>query len=149
MTEEDLPVVCSLYLDANAFAPIDSIKKWTADNLQNFPELQLVFCASDKLAGAISGNVANNVGHVDDIVIAKEFRGKGIGTQLLLKELGIFRKLRVPSVELWVHSANEKAIPFYLRNGFKVIGVEHTKDLKDVPDGEKITKLSRVFHEVQ
>jgi len=54
--------------------------------------------------------------------VNKDFRGNGIGTELILKVKDILRNQGVEWVSLDVHEENKKAIRLYKRMGFSVNG---------------------------
>ncbi len=56
--------------------------------------------------------------------VRKNFRGQGIGTQLLAQTLQKSREKGLERIELEVYGSNESAIRFYERAGFVVEGVK-------------------------
>jgi len=65
------------------------------------------------------------VGYIQSVCIAPEWRGQGIGSQLMsFAERRIFSE--IPNVFICVSSFNKGALQFYERLGYKVIG-----ELKD------------------
>jgi ribosomal protein S18 acetylase RimI-like enzyme len=141
MSSDDLNEVSKLYLEANQFSNTDSIKNWTKKNLEFFPKLSMVYENNNKIIGSISGNISENIGYIDDIVVFKNYRNGGIGKMLLLNELENFKDLGIYTVKLWIHEKNNPAINFYKKFGFKTEYTTYSKDIPDVPDGEKITKM--------
>ncbi len=61
----------------------------------------------------------NGVGAVHEIVVRKEYQGKGIGTRLMKKCLEYLSR-NVDKIELYVGSENFRAIRFYKKFGFKI-----------------------------
>lgn len=55
--------------------------------------------------------------------LLKQFRGQGIGTQLLQKALSHAKKIGIEKVELTVYTTNEAAIALYKKLGFTDIGI--------------------------
>ena len=86
----------------------------------------LVAESNSKVVGAIWSRIMNDYGHIDDqtpsiaISLYKEYRNKGIGTELLKKMLDLLRKEGYKSVSLSVQKANY-AIRMYRKAGFHVI----------------------------
>lgn len=52
-------------------------------------------------------------GHLKDIAVADEWRGKGVGTALILRAMRLFRMRGVPQVSLKVRSDNPAAERLY------------------------------------
>ena len=86
----------------------------------------LVAVIDDKVVGAIWSRIMNDYGHIDDhtpsiaISLYKEYRNKGIGTELLKQMLDLLRKEGYESVSLSVQKANY-AMKMYQKAGFLVI----------------------------
>ena len=59
---------------------------------------------------------------LEDLAVAEEYQGKGIGTQLLSVELEAMKRRGSKIVISEVHYKNAKAIPFYYRHGFRLSG---------------------------
>ncbi len=64
----------------------------------------------------------NHRGHLG-MGIVKEFRGQGIGSQLLLQSLKHAKEIGLEKVELSVYISNTAAIKLYKKFGFNEIGV--------------------------
>ena len=68
----------------------------------------------------------NDYGHVDDdtpsfaISLYKEYRGQGIGTQLMVKMLELLKKNGYKRASLAVQKANY-AVKMYEKVGFKIV----------------------------
>jgi len=86
----------------------------------------LVAESNGKVVGAIWSRIVNDYGHIDDhtpsiaISLYKEYRKKGIGTELLKQMLDLLRREGYRSVSLSVQKANY-AMKMYQKAGFKVI----------------------------
>jgi RimJ/RimL family protein N-acetyltransferase len=62
--------------------------------------------------------------------LIKDFRGKGLGTQLLKKALTHAKNIGLEKIELSVYTENNAAIKLYKKCGFKEIGiVKHYRKL--------------------
>ena len=78
-----------------------------------------------KVAGVIWVRIMNDYGHVDDetpslaISLYPEYRGRGIGTQLLNNMLDLLKKQGYRKVSLSVQKANY-AVNMYLAAGFRI-----------------------------
>ncbi len=79
-----------------------------------------------KVVGAAWTRIMNDYGHVDDktpsfaISLFKEYRGQGIGTQLMRKMLELLRKNGYKRASLAVQKANY-AVRMYEKVGFKTV----------------------------
>ena len=83
--------------------------------------------AGGRVVGFVSGYivmrnpqlVVDRVGKVDNIFVDDEFRGKGIGTQLLEQLFAYIKSQNVVYIELSCDFANDRALELYKRLGFK------------------------------
>ncbi len=86
----------------------------------------LVAESDDKVVGAVWTRIMNDYGHVDDdtpsfaISLYKEYRGQGIGTQLMVKMLELLKRNGYKRASLAVQKANY-AVKMYEKVGFRTI----------------------------
>ena len=86
----------------------------------------LVAIHEGKIVGAVWTRIMNDYGHVDDdtpsfaISLYKEYRGKGIGTAMMRKMLGLLREQGYQKASLAVQKANY-AVRMYKDVGFEII----------------------------
>ena len=86
----------------------------------------LVAESDDKVVGAVWTRIMNDYGHVDDdtpsfaISLYKEYRGQGIGTQLMIKMLELLKENGYKRASLAVQKANY-AVKMYEKVGFKTV----------------------------
>ena len=86
----------------------------------------LVAEADGRIVGAVWTRIMDDYGHVDErtpslaISLLKEYRGKGIGTELLLQMLETLRQKGYRQVSLSVQKANY-ALRMYQKAGFETI----------------------------
>lgn len=86
----------------------------------------LVADVDGKIAGAVWVRIMDDYGHVDDqtpslaISLYPEYRGQGIGTQLLLQMMDLLRKEKYAQVSLSVQKENY-ALRMYEKAGFKIV----------------------------
>ena len=79
-----------------------------------------------KVVGAVWTRIMNDYGHVDDdtpsfaISLYKEYRGKGIGTELMRRMLGLLKEQGYKKASLAVQKAN-CAVKMYEKVGFRII----------------------------
>ncbi|MCR5473817.1 MAG: GNAT family N-acetyltransferase [Lachnospiraceae bacterium] len=80
-----------------------------------------------KVIGAVWTRIMNDYGHVDDdtpsfaISLYMEYRGQGIGTQLMARMLELLKRQGYKRASLAVQKANY-AVKMYEKAGFKTIG---------------------------
>ena len=87
---------------------------------------RIVAYGSVVIENKIRGEVA---GHIEDIVVDSEVRGKMVGVSLIKELIEISRKKGCYRITLF---CNKKLINFYSRNGFKVNNVVMKKYLSEV-----------------
>ena len=86
----------------------------------------LVAEADGRVVGAVWTRIMHDYGHVDDetpsfaISLYKEYRGKGIGTALMRRMLGLLKEQGYKKVSLAVQKANY-AVRMYKHVGFETI----------------------------
>lgn len=86
----------------------------------------LVAEVDDSVVGAVWVRIMNDYGHIDDktpsfaISLYKEYRGMGIGTELMKRMLFILKEAGYKRTSLSVQKANY-AYKIYLKLGFEVI----------------------------
>ena len=86
----------------------------------------LVAEVGGKLVGAVWTRIMNDYGHVDDetpsfaISLYKEYRGKGFGTEMMRRMLGLLKEQGYKKASLAVQKANY-AVRMYEKVGFKII----------------------------
>ena len=110
-------------------------------SIVNAPELQvyienfgaqvhdkaLIAEIDNKVLGAVWVRIMNDYGHIDSktpsfaISLYKEYRGHGIGTELMKKMLTILKTCGYERASLAVQKANY-AVKMYLSVGFEIIG---------------------------
>ena len=86
----------------------------------------LVADCNGKVVGAVWTRIMDDYGHVDDdtpslaISLYEEYRGKGIGTQIMAKMLGLLKKQGFKRASLAVLKANY-AVKIYERVAFQPV----------------------------
>ncbi len=89
-------------------------------------DLCLVAENDDKIIGAVWVRIMNDYGHVDDetpsfaISLLKEYRGFGIGTELMKKMIAELEKLGIKQASLSVQKDNY-AWKMYKKLGFEIV----------------------------
>ncbi len=85
-----------------------------------------------RIIGAVWSRIMGDYGHVDDdtpslaIALYKEYRGRGIGTQLMEKMLQLLRRQGFARASLAVQKANY-AVKLYEKAGFHIVA-EHDEE---------------------
>lgn len=80
-----------------------------------------------RIVGAVWVRIMNDYGHVDDdtpsfaISLYREFRGKGIGTEMMRKMLSLLKSEGYRQASLAVQKANY-AVKMYKKTGFEIVG---------------------------
>lgn len=108
--------------------PFPSLELWESRTLE-IPEnlYSLVAIVDEAIIGQIGFEVGSNPRrkHVANfgMVVAEQFRGKGIGSALIKAMLDLCENwLAVRRIELEVYTDNEKAIRLYQNHGFSIEG---------------------------
>ncbi len=83
------------------------------------------FVALDPTNGRMAGLslaslVASDIGHVTQICVAPEYKGQGLGYELLLRSMEAMRVHGCRKVSLTVTAANEDAIRLYRKVGYSI-----------------------------
>lgn len=100
--------------------------------IENFGKRKDDFCLvaepddDGKIAGACWVRIMNDYGHIDDetpsfaVSVLEEFRGKGIGTELMRKMLEFLKSKGYKRASLAVQKANY-AVEMYKKVGFEIV----------------------------
>ena len=112
---------------------IDRKKAWndfnsntSSNSIVGIYNNRIVAYGSVVIENKIRGEVA---GHIEDIVVDSEVRGKMVGVSLIKELIEISREKGCYRITLF---CNKKLINFYSRNGFKVNNVVMKKYLSEV-----------------
>lgn len=99
----------------------------------------LLFEDNEKIVGLIIGIINNNEtkrydfnapkrGRITELVVDKEYRGKGIGKKLLLEMKEYLKSNGCEKILIAVFGYNESAIKFYKENGFHIRMLDMIED---------------------
>ncbi len=94
---------------------------------------------NEKIVGLIIGIINNDAtirydfkapkrGRITELVVDKEYRGKGIGKELLLKMKEHLKTNGCEKIMIAVFGYNESAIKFYKENGFHIRMLDMIED---------------------
>lgn len=103
MRESDLNVVSELAMLAN-------------------PELSFIAAEDGRVVGYAQADARNDEAVLEDIAVAEEYQRRGIGKELLRKELKVLKRKGVKRVMAEVHYKCASAIPFYYKHNFRIAG---------------------------
>lgn len=122
MRRSDLNIVSELAMLANPFTTKEKYCKHTLDELKENPDLSFVAVENGRVVGYVQAKVHNDKAMLEDIAVAKEHQGKGIGKLLLDKELKALKRKGAKIVLAEVHYKCASAIPFYYKHNFRITG---------------------------
>jgi ribosomal protein S18 acetylase RimI-like enzyme len=122
MHQKDLVTVSELAMLANPFAAKAKYREHIVDELEENPDLAFVAVDRDRVVGYVQGDTRGSKTTLEDIAVAEDYQGKGVGQQLLQTELEALKKRGAKAVFAEVHYKNARAIPFYYRNRFRISG---------------------------
>jgi len=99
----------------------------------------LLYKDDEKIVGLIVGIINNDEtirydfkapkrGRITELVVGKEYRGKGIGKELLLKMKEYLKSNGCEKIMIAVFGYNESAIRFYKENGFHIRMLDMIED---------------------
>ena len=106
---------------------IKSYKKWIESNILGKNSIFLVAEDGKELIGHIGGSIEirppcmkiEKNGFVQEAVVTKKYRNKGVGKKLTNELLRWFKSKKVSFVELRTHSKNKPTIKAWENMGFK------------------------------
>lgn len=75
------------------------------------------------IRATLDKNLGAHNGHLDHFFLKEEFRGQGLGQQLLLKAMGFLRNASCENVFVKVLESQKAAIAFLKKSGFRGMGI--------------------------
>lgn len=111
----------------------------TIEDVKRYNGKILLYKDNEKIAGLIVGIVNNDEtvrydfrapkrGRITELVVDKEYRGKGIGKTLLNEMKDYLKSIGCEKVLIAVFGYNESAIKFYKENGFHIRMMDMIED---------------------
>lgn len=94
---------------------IDSVDKLKTF-LEKNPKLSVVAIDGAKIVGTALGSFDGRRGYLQKLVVAKDYRGKGLGRKLVDE---IIKRLRSAGATYIPIAVEESLVPFYTECGFK------------------------------
>ncbi|RLF44986.1 MAG: N-acetyltransferase [Thermoplasmata archaeon] len=91
------------------------------------PDAFIVAFEENSIIGFVAGaknwwdRVYGDIGEIHELVVKRDFRGKGIGKKILEEEIRLLEE-KNKIIGLWVGEKNYRAIKFYERFGFETVG---------------------------
>ena len=103
------------------------------------PETFLVAISKQGIVGYVLVSLRKEGGHVLSIAVRRDFRRRGVGTELMAEVLKVLLRKNVTRVDLEVRTSNHAAREFYGKLGFRETGLIR----KYYGDGEDAVKMSK------
>ena len=120
MKEEDIDGVFEV--EKNCFEDYwskDSFKKELNNNLAKY----LVAKVDEKIAGYVGIWFVVDEGHITNVAVHENFRGKKIGDKLIKRLIEVCKDNNIVSMTLEVRASNVVAQNLYRKYGFKMAGI--------------------------
>lgn len=120
MKEEDIDGVFEV--EKNCFEDYwskDSFKKELNNNLAKY----LVAKVDEKIAGYVGIWFVVDEGHITNVAVHENFRGKKIGDKLIKRLVEVCKDNNIVSMTLEVRASNVVAQNLYRKYGFKMAGI--------------------------
>jgi N-acetylglutamate synthase-like GNAT family acetyltransferase len=139
--ESDLPIIDKLMTEL--IEVLDNTEdiniRQVVNNCKNLLKDETSYFLVSEIEGTVTGFINFTTrqtilhqdlsGLIDELVVTKEFRGKGVGNQLLLAAIRKCRQLGCREVEVSTEKTNTKAREFYKKCGFEERGLLFELDL--------------------
>ena len=122
MREGDLDIVSELATLANPHVTRDEYRPHIVEGLRENPDLSLVAVKDGRVIGYVQADISDGKVILEDIAVAREYQGKGVGGMLLKEELEALRLRGAKIIIAEVHYKCASAIPFYYKHKFRIIG---------------------------
>jgi ribosomal protein S18 acetylase RimI-like enzyme len=121
----DAPAIAALLIASRRahlpYAPIahpdDDVQRWVAGVLLPTRDVTVALAGDGSLAGVLATATVDGIGWIEQLYLAPELVGRGLGTTLLRQALAALPR----PVRLHTFQANAGARRFYERHGFRVI----------------------------
>lgn len=98
------------------------------ERLAQFPDGQMLALAGDAIVGQVEFWIrpyeGRDVGYVSLFYLTPDWRGRGLGVELVERAERYFRTHGMTEYQLRVSELNKRALGFYLRQGFVKLAAE-------------------------
>ena len=123
MREDDLPAVSELAMLANPHATKEKYREHVAAELKDNSDSSFVATVEGNVIGYAQAEVCDNKeALLEDIAVADEYKNRGVGKQLLNKEVMVLKQKGARILLAEVHYKCASAIPFYYKHDFRISG---------------------------
>ena len=136
-TIQDLDNLVKLASRADPDSTFQSVKKWTQENMRDFPNLQFLAKNDNRIVGFVSGIANEEYMTIEDIAVDQDYEHQGIASELLALVENAAQKVGIFKFRAWVNIKNAKVAPFYHANAYSQRDEFVVRDIEGVPDGEK------------
>ena len=126
MTIEDYDSVITLWRNTDGIVLSDTDERGPMERfLSRNPGLSLVAYTRGELAGAILCSQDGRRGYMHHLATDVQFRRQGIGSALVQESLSRLRQAGIPKCNIFILSENREVLPFWERNGFRLVPSHH------------------------
>ena len=139
MKKEDLEQVCAI--EKEAFT-LPWSREAFLEGIRMKDSIYLVACEQNVVIAYCGVWVIAGEGQINNIAVAKEYRGRGAGYELLSYLLLEGEKRGVEAFTLEVRVSNEAAIRLYEKAGFEKLGIRRGFYEKPVEDAAIMTVIT-------
>ena len=122
MCEDDLDRVSELAILANPHVTRDEYRSHIIKELRENPDLSFVAVKDGRVIGYVQADILDGKAILEDIAVAREYQGRGVGKMLLKEELKALRLRGAEIIIAEVHYKCASAIPFYYKHKFRITG---------------------------
>lgn len=124
MSQKDYAEVYALWnsCDGIGLNPIDDSESGIARFLLHNPNTCFVATIDGKIVGVILAGQDGRRGYIYHLAVAQQYRGKGIGKELVCNAVCALERLGIQKTALVVYSNNEEGNQFWEKVGFTVRG---------------------------
>jgi len=143
-TKKDLGKIADLYheydkyehnLDKSVELCSRKMVKKSEERWMNFGTKYILVKENEKIVGALNFDIdlrgKEKIGVLHTLIITKDARGKGYGTQLVKYLLDYFKQKSCSRVRTFIHLNNKDAFSFWKKLGFETsVGYVATRTLK-------------------
>lgn len=93
------------------------------EEVANDKTYYLLALDNDKIIGYVGAWLLLDEAHITNVAIMPEYRGRGIGTQMMVEFIRIVKERGITAMTLEVRPSNKVALVLYDRLGFKSVGL--------------------------